>query len=44
MRIAEGWAEVMALGKGSVGPRVLLQGELDCRRGLAGPCLFTRTE
>ena len=44
MRIAEGWAEVMALGKGSVSPRVLLWGDFKCHRGLEGTFPFSLSE
>ena len=44
LRQAEGQPEVRALARGSVGPSVLARGAFEGRRGLGGPCLFSRPE
>ena len=41
---AEGWDEVKALGRGSVGPRVLERGAFKGGWGLGGPCPFSSPE
>ena len=41
---AEGQAEVRALRSGSVGSSVLDGGAFEGRRGLGGPCPFSRPE
>ena len=35
------WTEVRALGKGSMGPRVLARGAVESHRGVGGPCPFS---
>ena len=44
VRQVEGQTKVRVLGRGSVGPKVLVQGAFKIHRGLRGLCLFSHPE